>query len=101
MTICDATRRKAKELRANGLTFTEIAAQLNISRPSAKTHSGDNSGCVKGSRHPNAKLSDHEVELIRQLYEDHNNTLSYRDISQKFEISRNQVGMIVRYESRV
>ena len=42
--------------------------------------------------HPRAKLTDHEVALIRELYDE---GLGYKAIAKKFEVSRRQVQFIV------
>ena len=51
-----------------------------------------------GENHHNATLSDHEVELIRQLYEEHG--LSMAELSRKFEVTRRTIRLIVSYRSR-
>lgn len=50
-----------------------------------------------GETHPRAKLSDHEVELIRELAE---GGMSQRLIAEKFEISRGTVADIVSFRRR-
>lgn len=40
----------------------------------------------RGEDHPNAKLSDNEVALIRQLLAE--GLMSYRQIAEKFEVSK-------------
>ena len=50
-----------------------------------------------GEDHPRATLTDHEVELIRQLAEE---GMSHRMIAEKFEISRGTVGDIVSFRRR-
>jgi len=50
-----------------------------------------------GQDHPNAKLTNHEVDLIRQLRED---GVSYDTLAKKFEVSRWTIGRICRYEMR-
>jgi len=51
-----------------------------------------------GQLHPKAKLSDHEVELIRKLREDDHWT--YGQLARKFEVSKNCIVRICRYRSR-
>lgn len=54
-------------------------------------------GLRVGEGHGGSKLTDHEVELIRQLAED---GMRYSLIAAKFEISKVTVGRICRYERR-
>lgn len=49
-----------------------------------------------GEHHPNAKLTDHDAELIRQLHEA---GISMRRIGRKFEVSLGTIQRIVNYES--
>lgn len=51
-----------------------------------------------GQYHPRAKLSDHEVDLIRELYEEHG--LSMQEIADKFEVAKSTVQDIVTYRKR-
>lgn len=51
-----------------------------------------------GETHPAAKLSDHEVELIRRLHEV--DGWGYRRLVAKFEISKTQVRRICHYQQR-
>lgn len=55
------------------------------------------SGHRVGEDHGRAKLTDHEVELIRQLAE---SGMGHREIAVKFEISRGTVGDIVSFRRR-
>lgn len=50
-----------------------------------------------GEGHQNAKLTDAEVELIRQMHED---GLTYDELAEKFEVSKWAIGRICRYERR-
>jgi predicted DNA-binding protein (UPF0251 family) len=50
-----------------------------------------------GEDHPNAGLTNNEVELVRRL---HDEGMQYADIAQRFEISKWAVGRICRYERR-
>lgn len=50
-----------------------------------------------GEDHPLARLTDGEVELIRQLHEE---GMSYAVLAEKFEVSRWAIGRICRYERR-
>lgn len=51
-----------------------------------------------GERHHRAKLTDGEVELIRSEYEA--GGWSYQQLADKFEVSKELVAKIVRYEVR-
>lgn len=50
-----------------------------------------------GQAHPRAKLTDHDVEVIRQLHEQ---GMFYYQIAEKFGISRHTVGSICRFRRR-
>jgi len=50
-----------------------------------------------GQDHPRAKLTDREVELIRQLSEE---GMRYDVLAEKFEVSRWTIGRICRFEIR-
>lgn len=54
-------------------------------------------GLRVGESHQNSKLTDSEVELIRQLHED---GLSYKKLAEKFEVSKSLIAAICRYERR-
>ena len=58
----------------------------------------NDAGLRIGEEHPNAKLTDAEVEIIRQLHEE--DGLSYKSLAEKFEISKVAVAKICRYERR-
>lgn len=62
-----------------------------------KTVAVNDAGLRIGEDHPNARLTDHEVELIRQLRDE---GMSYRALAEKFECSRWTVGRICRFERR-
>lgn len=51
-----------------------------------------------GESHHNAKLSDADVEMVRQLREEHR--LQYAEIAEKFEVSRELVKKICQYRNR-
>lgn len=55
-----------------------------------------------GEDHQRAKLTDNEVELIRQLAEGDGKypPMAYREIAEKFEISKTQVYHIVHFKRR-
>lgn len=55
-------------------------------------------GYRMGETHHNAKLSDHEVELIRLLHED---GMQCYEIAKKFECSRQNISLIVNYKRRI
>lgn len=63
-----------------------------------KTVAVNEAGLRIGEDHPNAKLTDGEVELIRQMHED--DGLSYEALAEKFEVSKGAVAKICRYERR-
>lgn len=50
-----------------------------------------------GESHHKAILTDHEVDLMRDLHEE---GYSYEWLSKKFEVSKWSVGRICRYERR-
>ncbi len=50
-----------------------------------------------GENHPRAKLTDHEVEMIRQLHEQ---GVSYRKLAKKFDVGKSTVSSICRYRRR-
>lgn len=50
-----------------------------------------------GQDHPGAKLTDHEVELMRKLYEQ---GMGYKRLAQRFEASIRTVRGIVQYKRR-
>ena len=61
----------------------------------------DENGNRVGEDHPRAKLTDHEVELIRELYETRAEWGgSARKIAEKFEVSKSTVVMIANYQRR-
>jgi transcriptional regulator with XRE-family HTH domain len=49
-----------------------------------------------GESNPNAKLTDEQIAEIKYLYE----TLSQRELAKRFNVSKSQIGNIVRGESR-
>lgn len=63
-----------------------------------KTVAVNEVGLRIGEGHPNSKLTDAEVEIIRQLHED--DGMSYKEIAEKFEVSKWCIGKICRYERR-
>lgn len=50
-----------------------------------------------GQDHPNAKLTDHEVDLIRDLREQ---GMKYTTLAEKFEVSKSTIAMVCRYQRR-
>ena len=62
-----------------------------------KTVAVNDAGLRIGEDHPNAKLTDAEVERIRSLHED---GMSYDALAEKFEVSKWAIGRICRYERR-
>ena len=63
-----------------------------------KTVAVNEAGLRIGEDHPNAKLTDGEVEMIQQLHEE--DGLSYKELAEKFEISKGAVAKICRYDRR-
>lgn len=55
------------------------------------------SGNRVGEDHHLAKLTNWEVEMVRQL---HDEGMTYRDIAEKMEVSESLVGKICRYQKR-
>lgn len=51
-----------------------------------------------GEGHQHAKLSDADVELMREMYEE--GFVSYSELARRFEISKSAVRDIVRYRRR-
>jgi hypothetical protein len=51
-----------------------------------------------GEGHHNSKLSDHDVDLMRELREEHR--LPVSALAEKFEVSKTLVKRICRYEIR-
>jgi len=51
-----------------------------------------------GETHHNAKLTDHEVELIRLLHE---GGMTCVEIASKFECTRQNISLIVNYRCRI
>lgn len=58
----------------------------------------NDAGLRIGEDHPNAKLTDAEVERIRSLHEAER--MSYKLLAEKFEISKGAIAKICRYERR-
>jgi hypothetical protein len=56
-------------------------------------------GARTGETHPRAKLSDEDVELIRQLREEYKIPLGV--LAEKFDCSFSLIGQICRYRKRV
>lgn len=50
-----------------------------------------------GDSHHNAKLTDHEIELVRQLRAD---GMKLRDLAKKFEVSKGHISKILRHALR-
>lgn len=53
---------------------------------------------LHGQNHPLAKLTDHEVELIRYLHE--HDGWGYRRLARVFEVSKAQIRRICGYKIR-
>lgn len=56
-----------------------------------------------GEAHPKAALSDHEVELMRQLHEEypvgHAKHLGYRRLAKMFDVAKTTVRQICNYRN--
>lgn len=55
-------------------------------------------GLRVGEDHGRAKLTDHEVEMMRRLHEDEK--VGYRRLCKMFEVSKNTVRRICNYQVR-
>lgn len=53
-----------------------------------------------GEHHHSAKLTDHEVALVRQLRRGERGYWTYARLAEKFEISKSQVRNIVKRRQR-
>lgn len=62
-----------------------------------RTVAVNSSGLRIGEDHPNAILTDAEVETVRSLHE---GGMSYHLLAEKFEVSKWAIGRICRYERR-
>lgn len=62
-----------------------------------KTVAVNERGLRIGEDHPNARATDAEVELIRQL---HDEGMTYETLAEKFELTKWAVGRICRFERR-
>lgn len=51
-----------------------------------------------GESHHRAKLTDHDVDLVRELHEDHG--ITYAQLAEKFGVSRSVIREICRYRIR-
>lgn len=54
-------------------------------------------GLRLGEDHQNAKLTDQEVNRIRELFDE---GMTYRTLAEKFDVSKSTIAMICRYERR-
>lgn len=53
---------------------------------------------LRGTGSHKKVLTDHEVELVRQLYEDWGH--SYRSLAEKFEVSKSHIRDLVTFRRR-
>lgn len=51
-----------------------------------------------GETHPRARLTDADVDLIRELREDHG--LTYQQLADKFDVSKSLIRYICKYQRR-
>lgn len=109
-----------EEMRAiraeSGLSYQKIGAMFGVigttaaraiqgksySTPAKTLHEAavrvNEAGLRIGEDHQNAKLTDADVERIRDLHE--NDGMTYRALAEKFEVSWHCIGRICRYERR-
>lgn len=66
-------------------------------RPTSHLVRVNDAGRRVGEEHPRARLTDRDVELVLAMRDE---GLSHRQLADKFEISRAQVGRILRSETR-
>jgi hypothetical protein len=87
---------KAKPLR--------FAANLQKIAGYANTAGCNERGYVIGEGHPKATLSNHEVDLMRELHEEfpvgHPQHMGYRRLAKKFEVTKTAARKICTYHSR-
>lgn len=62
-----------------------------------KTVAINERGLRVGEDHQNAKLTNEEVDMIREL---HCEGLSYKTLAEKFEVSKSLIAAICRFERR-
>lgn len=55
-------------------------------------------GRLAGERHPNARYSDHEIEVMRDMHEQHG--FGYRRLAVIFECSRSYVRNVCKFKRR-
>jgi hypothetical protein len=55
-------------------------------------------GRLAGERHPNARYTDHEIELMRDMHANHG--FGYRRLARIFECSRGYVRLVVKFSRR-
>lgn len=53
-----------------------------------------------GESHKDAKLSDHEIDLMRELRESDPKTWSYRRLAEKFEVAKSYAESVCKYRCR-
>lgn len=57
-----------------------------------------------GEGHPRARLTDHEIDLMREMHEQHPvgdpKHLGYKKLARMFEVDRSQVRHICHYRQR-
>lgn len=58
----------------------------------------DENGRVVGEAHHMARLTNHEVDLIRELHEEHR--MSYRALAHMYSVPKATIARICRYERR-
>lgn len=85
----------------NDNMLDELPELLPEKREPTKLVGVDERGNRVGEDHPRAKLTDHEVDLIRELWETRAEWGgSVRKIAEKFEVGKSQIHEIVTFRSR-
>ena len=52
-----------------------------------------------GEKHPKAKLTDHDCDLVRQLHDRYG--IPYVEMAEKFECGKSTIADIVKYKTRI
>lgn len=79
----------------------ELPEPMPDAREPTKLIGIDDRGNRVGEDHPRAKLSDEDVELIRQLWEERGeHPISLKQIANKFEVAKSTIHDIVTFKRR-
>ena len=68
-----------------------------MARPKMLPYSED--GRIVGEAHPKARLTNHQVDLIRELREEHR--MTYNELALMFSMPKATIAYICRYQRRV